>query len=91
MGENAYHKRASVQMNEQPMEESQYNNLAYEVRMREKPRPDSVPTEPPKVDMKQWVSVQDGLEHQLTANDLKIMQWKIEGNQADADYLMTNI
>ena len=45
MGRNSYYKRANVQMNEQPMEQSQYNNLAYEVRMREKPRPNSVPTE----------------------------------------------
>ena len=78
-------------MNEQPMEQSQYNNLAYEVRMREKPRPNSVPTEAPKIDMKQWISVEEGLEHQLTMNDLKVMQWRIEGNEVDMDYLLSNI
>jgi len=45
------------------MEKSQYNNLAYEVKMKEKPRPNSVPTDAPKIDMKKWISVSEGLEN----------------------------
>ena len=33
----------------------------------------SGPTELPKMEMKKWMSIADGLEHQLTVNELKIV------------------
>ena len=41
--------------------------------------------------MKKWISVADGLEHQLTVDELKILQWKVEGNKIDTGYVLQNI
>ena len=68
-------------MHPQILSSKEYNNIAYEIRMEKK---EDKPVEPP-MEIRQWISVEEGLEQALEANNVTLMHYKIFVKETSVD------